>query len=259
MGMNIVIIGSGNVATHLGRALAAEENVVQVYSRTIGNARLLADRVGCSATDSVADIVPDADVYVFSVKDDVLPALAGSIRSTNPDAVFLHTAGSVPMEVFKGNAERYGVLYPMQTFSKDREVCFREVPCFVEANDPATLQLALDLACRVSDNVRELSLEKRKTLHLAAVFACNFPNHCYHLAERILSDAGIDFSVMLPLIDCTAQKVHSTEPRLAQTGPAVRNDQTIINRHLSLIDDDMMRQIYTLMTQSIINANTNKS
>lgn len=250
--MKIVIIGSGNVATHLGLALAeAQETVVQVYSRSISNATLLADKLSCRATDSVADIVGDADAYVFSVKDDVLPELAGSVRSTNPDAVFMHTAGSVPMDVFAGNARHYGVLYPMQTFSKQREVNFREVPCFVEADSPETLAQIRALACRLSGNVRELSLEKRKSLHLAAVFACNFTNHCYHLAERILSDAGIDFSVMLPLIDCTAAKVHTTSPGEAQTGPAVRNDETIINRHLSLMDDDMMRQIYTLMSQSI--------
>ncbi len=250
--MQTVIIGSGNVATHLGLALkAAHVQIVQVYSRSIDNARLLANKLGCNAVDDTSDINADADAYIFSVKDDALPNLISNIRCTNAKAMFLHTAGSVPMDVFAGAAQHYGVLYPMQTFSKNREVNFREVPCFVEANDAETQEAALAIAHQISDSVHVLSSEKRKTLHLAAVFACNFTNHCYHLAERVLQDVGIDFSILLPLIDCTATKVHSASPKQAQTGPAVRYDETIINRHLSMLDDDMIRQIYKLMSQSI--------
>lgn len=250
--MNIVLLGSGNVATHLGRALSGTcHKVVQVYSRTMANAQALASELKCDATDDVHRVYADADVYVFSVKDDALPLLARDVKHRNADAIFVHTAGSVSMDVFKGNAQRYGVIYPMQTFSKSRELNFREVPCFVEGNDAETLAVVEALARSLSDHVVEMPSEKRKSLHLAAVFACNFTNHCYRLAERVLTDAGIDFSLYLPLIDMTARKVHEMSPHDAQTGPAVRFDETVINRHVNMLGDDMMRQIYSLMSQSI--------
>lgn len=250
--MKIVMIGSGNVATHMACALHdAHIGVSQVYSRNIVNARLLAGRVGADATDDVSTLCHDADVYIFSVKDDALPSLAQAVRCDNPDAVFLHTAGSVPMDVFKGCHTHYGVLYPMQTFSKQREVEMRLVPIFIEGNDDVAFSVAESLAHALTDSVHPLSSDKRKSLHLAAVFACNFTNHCYRLAERVLQDAGIDFSLYLPLIDCTARKVHDMSPRDAQTGPAVRYDETVINRHLSMLTDDTMRQIYQLMSESI--------
>lgn len=250
--MKIILLGSGNVATHLGRALLrTEHKVVQVYSRTMANAQTLASELGCDATDRVHDVRDDADVYLFSVKDDALPLLAREVKHKNGGAVYVHTAGSVRMDVFKDCAQRYGVLYPMQTFSKSRELNFREVPCFVEGNDEQVLSIINSLAQSLSDRVVEMSSEKRKSLHLAAVFACNFTNHCYRLAERVLTDAGIDFSLYLPLIDLTARKVHDMSPRDAQTGPAIRYDESVINRHINMLDDDMMRQIYSIMSQSI--------
>lgn len=250
--MKIVLLGSGNVATHLGRALLkTEHKVVQVYSRTIANAQVLAEELNCEATDDVHNVCADADVYLFSVKDDALPKLASEVAHDNANAMFVHTAGSVSMDVFEGMAQQYGVLYPMQTFSKSREVEFREVPCFVEGNSQQALGVVKTLAESLADHVVEMSSERRKSLHLAAVFACNFTNHCYHLAERVLQDAGIDFSLYLPLIDMTARKVHDMSPRDAQTGPAVRYDETIINSHLAMLSDDMMRQIYSLMSKSI--------
>lgn len=272
--MKIVVIGSGNVATHIAAALAREEHeIVQIYSRNIGNAQHLVDGINlingcaynknlkeqghndrsywCKATDDLSAIVTDADVYLFAVKDDALPILAEKICPKAPDALFLHTAGSVPMDVFAPYAKRYGVLYPMQTFSKNRHVHFRSVPCFIEGNDESAAEATENLACSISNSVHMLSSEKRKSLHLAAVFACNFTNHCYRLAEKVLQDAGIDFSLYLPLIDETAQKVHELKPQQAQTGPAIRYDETVINRHLSMLQDESMAEIYCLMSQSI--------
>lgn len=250
--VKIVLLGSGNVATHLGRALLLTDNdVVQVYSRTKANAQALADVLGCDATDDVDDVRADADMYIFSVKDDALPSLVQKIAPRNASALYLHTAGSVNIDIFKGYARRYGVLYPMQTFSKSREFSFRQVPCFVEASDDTVLAAVEALAQSVTDNVTILPSAKRKSLHLAAVFACNFTNHCYRMAERVLADAGIDFSAMLPLIDMTAQKVHEMSPRDAQTGPAIRYDENVINCHLDMLDDDIMREVYAFMSRSI--------
>jgi len=143
------------------------------------------------------------------------------------------------------------VLYPMQTFSKSREVDFREIPCFIEASDATSLTIVRQLADKISDNVTELSSEKRKYLHLAAVFACNMVNHCYHLAEKTLMNAGLDFNVMLPLITETAKKVSDLSPSKAQTGPMVRNDTGVMKRQMELIDDELTREIYRLMSKSI--------
>lgn len=260
--MRIVFIGSGNVATHLSLALQRSGyNIVQIYSRTIGNARCLAEKINaesegaCSATDNINDICTTADAYIFSVKDDALKETASAIgrltAAANASPVFIHTAGSVPLTVFEGIVAHAGVLYPMQTFSKAREVDFSRVPCFVEATDDATLAMVRELACSVSESVAEVCSEKRKMLHLAAVFACNFANHCYTLAEDIVQEAGVDFSLFLPLIEETARKVSEMSPRDAQTGPMVRGDETVMNAQKKLITNPNALEVYEAMARSI--------
>ena len=270
--MQIVFLGSGNLATNLSLALkAAGEDIIQIFSRTKENAQALADKLHCDSCTSISDIRTDADVYIFSVKDDALPSLIeqlavkfSSSLSTEESGgrvpIFLHTAGSVPMSVFPSNIQTpprglgglsYGVLYPMQTFSKDRAVNFREIPCFIEASDNATLGIIKDMASKISDNVVEYSSDKRKKLHLAAVFACNMTNHCYRLAEKVLEEEGIDFSLYQPLIQETANKVRELSPRKAQTGPMVRYDRNIMDAQIDLINDERTRQIYRLMADSI--------
>ena len=197
------------------------------------------------------EISQKADVYILSVKDDALNGIVASICGYNKDAVFIHTAGSVPMDIFKNQATHYGVLYPMQTFSKNRKVDFRPIPCFLEASDSQTLELLQQLATTISDHVELADSEKRKKLHLAAVFACNLTNHCYRLAERVLQEEQIDWKLFLPLIDETAKKVTEMSPKAAQTGPMVRYDTGVMNRQLDLISDERTRQIYRLMAESI--------
>ena len=269
--MQIVFLGSGNLATNLSLALkAAGEDIIQIFSRTKENAQALADKLHCDSCTSINDIRTDADVYIFSVKDDALPSLIeqlsqhlnspSGVGGASHHPIFLHTAGSVPMSVFSDNtltpnthhpSPNYGVLYPMQTFSKDRAVNFREIPCFIEASDNATLGIIKDMASKISDNVVECSSDKRKKLHLAAVFACNMTNHCYRLAEKVLEEEGIDFSLYQPLIQETANKVRELSPRKAQTGPMVRYDKTIMEAQIALINDERTRQIYRLMADSI--------
>lgn len=250
--MKIVIIGSGNLATQLSLALKdAGKEIVQIFSRTEEHASELANKLGCAHTTNPDEIDKNADIYIFSVKDDALSHLAASICNERPNALFLHTAGSVPMDIFKGYASRYGVLYPMQTFSKNRRVDFHEIPCFIEASNEKSLATIRSLAESISGHVVDCDSEKRKKMHLAAVFACNLTNHCYRLAERVLEAEQIDFKLFLPLIDETAKKVSEMSPKDAQTGPMIRYDVEVMNRQLALIPDDLTRQIYRLMAESI--------
>jgi len=251
--MRIVLIGAGNVATHLGRALQeAGQEILQVYSRTEASATALARVLHTEGVTSFDRLVPDADVCVLSVKDDALREIIPQVTVRNPSAVYLHTAGSVPMDVFKGFAAHYGVLYPMQTFSKQREVCFREIPCFLEASDGVAHDTVRTLTSSVSEHVRFLDTEARKRLHLSAVFACNFANHCYQLAADLLAEAGLPFDTLLPLIDETASKVHQLSPAAAQTGPAVRYDRQVLARQRALLEGNPLTQtIYDVMSESI--------
>ncbi len=252
--MRIVFIGSGNLATQLSAALQrGGEDIVQVYSRTMRHAEALAQKLRCQPCAALDDIRTDADIYIFSVSDDALPMLISALAPRIPSrAVALHTAGSVPMSVFAGSGiNHYGVLYPMQTFSKDRDVDFSPIPCFVEGADDKTIGTIQRLAGSVSGHVLMASSEKRKKLHLAAVFACNMVNHCYRLAEKILQEEDIDFSLYLPLIQETADKVSRLSPRDAQTGPMARRDLSIMKAQISMLHDERTREIYRLMAESI--------
>ena len=232
--MTIALIGRGRLATNLLPALQqADHDVVSVNSRTL------------------EELPPRADIYIISVKDSALQEVIAKATKGREQQLFVHTAGSMPLDVFAGHCEHYGVFYPMQTFSKERLVSFQEIPVFYEASDNDTLQTVKQLAGSVSRQVYELSTEERKYLHLAAVFACNFVNHCYALSADILAQHGLPFDVMLPLIDETARKVHELHPLDAQTGPAVRYDENVISMQANLIDNPAVRQLYERLSQSI--------
>lgn len=253
MKRKIVLIGAGNLATNLGYALlAAGYEVCQVFSRTMESAEALAHRLSAEPVTETCRICGDADIYVFSVKDAVLEKLAFDVCRDKPDKVFLHTAGSMPMSLFDGVASHYGVLYPMQTFSKSKKIDFSEIPCFVEASDAKADEEIMALAHDISRKVYRLSSEDRKYLHLSAVFACNFVNHCYAISQDLLSKHGIPFDVMLPLVDETARKVHVLSPQQAQTGPAVRYDKNVIQaQSLLLQDNPLLQEVYEKMSLSI--------
>jgi len=246
------MIGSGNLATQLSLAFKdAGQEIVQIFSRTEAHAQMLAEQIGCPYTTSVDAILRDADVYILSVKDDALSALAAAVCGSRQQGLFLHTAGSMPMDLFKGYAAQYGVLYPMQTFSKTRRVNFREIPCFIEGSSEQALATVRLLSECISSHVVPCDSEKRKKLHLAAVLACNLTNHCYRLAERVLEAEQIDFRLFLPLIEETARKVTVMSPREAQTGPMVRYDQNVMEMQMSILPDARTREIYRLMSESI--------
>ena len=250
--MKIVLIGAGNLATHLGKALhAAGHDMVQVFSRTMQSAETRASLLDAEPLTDISQVRDDADVYIFSVKDSALEQLISQLCG-GEKKVFLHTAGSMPMSVFRGKALHYGVLYPMQTFSKQREVDFSIIPCFIEANDEFAQKQIEGLAVQISHRVYQLSSEDRRYLHLSAVFACNFANHCYAVSQELLQQHGIPFDVMLPLIDETAAKVHGMTPKEAQTGPAVRYDENVIGKQIQLLENQpYFQKIYDSMSKSI--------
>ncbi|MDR0744208.1 MAG: DUF2520 domain-containing protein [Tannerella sp.] len=246
----VVFIGAGNVATHLSLAMKeAGIPIIQVYSHTKENARNLADRLNCLYTSNAEEIRKDADIYLFSVKDDVLQDIIRKIPENK--GIWIHTAGSIPVAVFKGYANRYGVIYPMQTLSKSRKIEFHKVPLFIEGSTPASEKEIRQVAEMISGRVSVMNSEKRKYLHLAAVFACNFSNHMYNLATQLLEDQGIDRHVLQPLIEETANKLQTMRPDMAQTGPAIRYDRTIMERHLALLEDPGMREIYEIISADI--------
>lgn len=248
--MKIVFIGSGNVATHLATALKSSGNeIVQVYSRTRVNAEWLACKVGSEPVDGLGDLCRDADLYIFSVKDDALPQIIAQMPQTT--GVWAHTAGSIPISVFSTYHKENGVIYPLQTFSKERKVDFKEIPIFIEGSNTDTAQLLKGLAEKISGNVQLLPSEKRRVLHLAAVFACNFTNHIYALASEIMGEEGLPFHLLNPLIAETAAKAAVMDPHAAQTGPAVRFDEVVMQKHLALLNDPMKKEIYALLSKSI--------
>lgn len=252
--MNICILGSGNVATHIAKSLDKEgENVVTIYSKSLNHAAQLARCLkNAEATDSLASL-SKADVYLFALKDNVLCNVVDAMiqLGIGKDALWVHTAGSMPLSVFRG-IKHSAVMYPMQTFSKTRIINFKEVPLFIEANNPTSSHVIETLAKKLSDHVSWLDSEKRKYLHLSAVFANNFTNHCCTLAFKLLEEHGIDPTTLLPLIDETTRKLHTMHPLQAQTGPAVRWDENVIANQVKLLDDmPDLQHAYTLLTQSI--------
>ncbi|MDH6353910.1 putative short-subunit dehydrogenase-like oxidoreductase (DUF2520 family) [Dysgonomonas sp. PH5-45] len=252
--MKIVLIGAGNLATQLASALtAASHQIVQIYSRTKESAQALAEKTNTSFTTDIKQITSDADIYIFSVTDSVVVNLIEQMPFNN--GLWLHTAGSLPMNVFEGYCANFGVIYPFQTFSKKRNVGFRNIPFLTEANNELSMEKINDLLAKVSGSIRPLSSDKRKYMHLTGVFACNFVNHLYHISENILNKEDIPFDIILPLIEETANKVKTLSPQEAQTGPAIRMDRNIIDKHLSLLDDKNHREIYRLLSEDIFKKN----
>ena len=256
----IAIVGAGNLATNLAKALYRNGfRIVQVYSRTETSARTLAAEVEAGYTARLDGLTDEAQLYIVALTDMALVQLLPELVCGREAALWVHTAGSVPMDVWKNHAERYGVFYPMQTFSKERAVDFREIPVFVEACRPADAALLKEVAAVLSDRVYDATSEQRKWLHLAAVCACNFTNHFYELAASLLVREGMPFDVMLPLIDETARKVHGLTPHDAQTGPAVRFDKNVMEKHLQLLaDTPSLQDIYKQISESIYLHHTDK-
>ena len=248
---DIILIGSGNVATHLGIALKRKGfNIVQVWSKHIDNAEILANKLNCKGTSSIKQL-RKADLYILAVKDDAINNIISQLK----DVTIVHTSGSIGTDVFNHQFSKYGVFYPLQTFNKNLNLDLAETPICIEANSNKFKHELMTIASQLSKNVINLDSESRRTLHIAAVFACNFSNHMYTISDKILSESNIDFKLLIPLINETVNKLKDNKPSEIQTGPAKRNDKQLIDSHITGIKDKKIKEIYTLISNSIISHN----
>jgi len=245
---NIILVGSGNVATHLGIALQnCNYKIVQVYSRSIENAKKLAQKLNTNFTNDLIQL-KTADLMIVSVNDDAISTVLSKLKNT----AIVHTSGSIGMDVFEPNFSDFGVFYPLQTFNTDIKLTISEIPFCIEGNSKAFEKQLVEIAKNLSSNVITMNSEERKQLHIAAVFACNFSNQMFSIADDLLTKKDIDFKILLPLIKQTIAKLNTNKPKTVQTGPAKRKDLQTIKNQINLLDDDDFRNIYKLITNQIL-------
>lgn len=248
--IEVVLLGYGNVGGHLLKAFVQSPKVMvkQVYNRNpIKKASLFQD---IPFTDKLSDIT-EAELYILAVPDDAIASFSKSLPFSG--RLVAHTSGAVAMEALYPKNRR-GVFYPLQTFSKKREINFSEIPICIEAAHQPDLQLLKDLGGNISDHITEIPSEKRAKLHLAAVFVNNFVNYLYQVGSEILNEEDLPFELLKPLIAETARKMQWLNPHEAQTGPAKRNDLKTIEKHLHLLGESPHKKIYELFTEAIKNA-----
>lgn len=248
----IVLFGAGNVASHLYIAFSASEKfkIIQIYNH---RKERLESFKNVPVTTQISEVL-SADIYLLAVKDDAISQIARKLN--NPKALVCHTSGSVPLDVLS-NFKRAGVFYPLQTFSKGKEVDFNNIPICIESKEQSDLDLLKKLAESISGKVFQISSEQRKSLHVAAVFVSNFVNHLYSQGEEICRKNEVPFEILEPLIEETAAKIKWIKPKNAQTGPAIRNDEQVINSHLQVLNEEQ-QHIYKLLTRSIQNLHGKK-
>jgi predicted short-subunit dehydrogenase-like oxidoreductase (DUF2520 family) len=246
--IKIVIIGYGNVAQHLIKAFAKSDTVqvLQVFTRHKNNTALLPDSV--QINNNINDLA-EADLYIIAISDNAIVEVSSQLTFKNK--LVVHTSGSLSIDELNDN-NRKGVFYPLQTFSKSKDINFSEVPICLEAQNNDDNQLLETVAKSISNKVFNINSQQRKALHVSAVFVCNFVNHLYQIGNEICAENNIPFDILQPLIQETANKIISLSPTEAQTGPAKRNDTETINAHLNFLNDDNRKEIYKLLTKSII-------
>lgn len=244
--MKTVILGSGNVAFHLAKAFWEKEiPVSQIFGRNEKALKEISEKFNIQYSTTE---LSNGDLYIIAVNDDAVAEISKIIVSEN--SLVAHTSGSLPKEILEGNY-RKASFYPLQTFSKSKELNYSAIPFFIEAESETDLELLKNLASQISENVMISSYEKRKYIHLTAVFACNFVNHLFARAKEISDSQNIPFDYFLPLINETVQKINEIEPKSAQTGPAVRNDERVLKLHEELITNEEHLKIYKTMNESI--------
>lgn len=248
----IVIIGAGNLATSIAVALKNVGEIVQIYSRTEQSARTLAERIGANFTTTLSDLYPTADLYLYAVKDDALQQVINSVPTTH--GIHAHTGGCVSMAVFDGKQPNHGVFYPFMAFSKQRIVDFSEISIFVEGSNVQTVDYLTLIGKQIGKNVYKMTSEERSFLHIAGVFANNFPNILWNIAEKLLATKNLPFDVLLPVIRESVRKLEIMTPHEAQSGPASRRDQNTMDKHLQILSDkpEAWQTIYKLLSDEII-------
>ncbi len=245
--ISVVLLGSGNVAMHLYKAFRKAKiiTIIQWFNRNLESIEMYKNEV--DITDDIASLKV-ADVYIIGVSDDAIANLSSQFPFEN--RLTVHTSGSVGVyDLHKKN--RRGVFYPLQTFSKDAAVNFKEIPICIEVIDKSDLKTLKSLATTLGSKSHKVNTDQRKALHLAAVFVNNFTNQLYRLAHEITEAQGVEFDILKPLILETAKKVQDLSPYMAQTGPAKRNDKRTIKNHLKLLENEHHKAIYELLTSSI--------
>ncbi len=251
----IVILGAGNLAFHLAQRLQDQGlQILQIYSRKITKARRLAKLVQANATKQLTEIDRTAELYIIAVADNAIGEVAQQIALQLPQTTLVvHTSGATPSTVLRPHFKRYGIFYPLQSFSIARPVDFEQLPICIDAKTKRDQKLLVNLATRICPNVHLINDEQRAVLHVAAVFVNNFTNHLFDIGQQIVAEQSIDFALLKPLIAETAAKVQDNLPTKMQTGPAVRNDQKTIARHLAYLEKfPAYAAIYQLLSQSIL-------
>ncbi len=245
----IALIGSGNVATNLGLALKKQGySVLVVYSKTLANAQVLAKQLKATATDTLAAIPTNLDLYILALKDDVLASVSSQLHVKG---LVVHTSGSVPLQILSAYKHR-GVFYPLQTLTKKTPIAFNTIPLLLEASTPKDSQLLHQIASELSNEVLEVSSNQRQMLHVAAVFANNFTNHLMGIAKDLLAQSQLPSHLLDELIQRTAKQAVNHHPFSVQTGPVARNDMETVSTHIQLLQQNpQYRQVYELLSQSI--------
>lgn len=253
--LKIVIVGAGNVAWHLAKELQKQEQeIVQVYNRSVQPAMSLARRLKCDFTTRIDDLYTEADLYIIAVKDSAIAEVSKSLVLKNK--LVVHTSGAIEKDCIQH--DRSGVFYPLQTFSKEKKLNFKTIPFCIEASKSEDYNTLMRLATLLSPIVYSINSHQRKVLHVAAVFACNFSNFMYMIADDILQKEKIPLEILQPLIKETASKIKKLKPKEVQTGPAVRRDESTINAHLSYLENGAHFDIYKILSETIIDKNKNE-
>jgi len=245
--IKIVLLGAGNLGSLLTAKLLNNKaiNLVQVYNRSIEKIKYLKNKI--EITDNLSEL-KKADIYILCVSDNAISAISSKLNF--PTALVLHTSGGTSLNELKSNSKK-GVMYFLQTFSKDRNIDFSTIPACLEAENEEDLKLLSELASGISKKIYVINSDQRQHLHVAAVFVNNFVNYMYKIGNDICFKTNVPFDILKPLILETASKIDEISPFEAQTGPARRNDTKTIEKHKILLLKNQ-KEIYTLLTDFII-------
>ena len=253
--MRISVIGAGRVAHHLAQVLSQHHEIVQIFSREQSKANLLAALVRAKPCYSLEQLDSNVDMALLVVSDKAIEEVAKSVALQLPEALIVHTSGSTHIAKITQFHDRAGVFYPLQTFSFESQIDWQSTPIFVEATQPEDLKQLTQIAKELSQKVYEYDSAQRLSLHLAAVFACNFSNYCYDVAKQVVDAQKVDFNLLYPLILETAKKATLNAPKTVQTGPAMRGDHNIIQMHQNMLAEagrEDLSQTYTLLSEQIL-------
>ena len=249
----ITLIGSGNVATWIAQRLQGNPRfpITQVFSRHLEHAQTLADLLNAEAIEDIRKLNPDNQIFIFALADkaydEILPLLPFKLP------LAFTTSGTVSCQCLKDYAEQYGVIYPLQTFTKSQDMRKLEVPLCLESDFAGKHKtLMWELARELSPTCYEVSEAQRAKMHVAAVFACNFSNAMYQIAYKLLKENGLPFEILLPVLRQTVEKVSQMTPAEAQTGPAVRGDVNVMRAQISTLSDDRLKELYRLVSELIM-------